>query len=165
VSKIKSNQENRLVFIRPFGSFGLFNLIAHNRSLTCTFIGQGLQAGVHERLGMNLPIWRWIFEVTNRRKTYLFLIFFSKYLHLYQWISFSKIILYSLFNTLTLRHKNIAYLHSSENLNKIYIKNSMDVCYFAQPLFHKKRLGYNAQLSKCWRGTWSEKDWELLLYA
>jgi len=30
-------------------------------------------------------------------------------------------------------------------------------------LCHKKLLGVQADLLKCWRGTWSEKGWEPLL--
>jgi len=38
----------------------------------------------------------------------------------------------------------------------------MGSCYFIQPFSLQQILGVRAHLSKCWRGTWSEKDGKTL---
>jgi len=43
------------------------------------------------------------------------------------------------------------------------MNNLADFYYFAQPFCPKTVLGVHAHLSKCWRGTWSEKGWEPLV--
>jgi len=65
------------------------------------------QPGVHVPLRVHLPIWSDTIKVSNK---YIYILFVFKYLCIYQWILFSKIIICLSLNILTWRHKNGAYL-------------------------------------------------------
>jgi len=80
-----------------------------------------LQSLSNVALEQGFPTWgkctpRNTLNVRNGRKTYIDIFFVFKYLFIYQWILFKKIISCLLLNILPLRHKNVVYLYSSKNL-------------------------------------------------
>jgi len=94
--------------------------------------------------GTYLPTNR--FEVKNRRKRYIYILFISKYSFIYQWILFSKIIIGLLLKYL-LRHKDLYVLLKFQwillllNLFVIRIEGYMLICRNAEGVHRQRNVG------------------------
>jgi len=74
----------------PFYSTKKMPLVTTARYYTMIYT-RGSQPGVHVPPGVHLPIRRGTFRVSSRRDQYVYISFLYKYLYIYQWIFFSKI--------------------------------------------------------------------------
>ena len=98
------------------------------------------------------------FENSNRREICIYTSFISKYLYIHQWILFSKTVICIFLNIPMINHekyfvvRNFRGTYSSVEVLKGYM------------LVFQNAEGVHAYLWKCWRGTWSKKGWEPLVY-
>jgi len=71
------------------------------------FYCRGSQPGVHVPPGVHFPIRRGTFKFGNWGEKYIYMLFISKYLYIYQQILFSNIIICSLLNISVNNHDQI----------------------------------------------------------